>query len=197
MREGLFVQPVESKYDDAALQPQETVENRPSTSLQRALLDQWLTGGYLMIFAGLAVGMLISSGVPAVPFALVGLIMMAPLLLAMASTALGRYRLAALWSAAGAALATLYALMFLYGPLDSYPLLEQLMRSTEGAICSILLALAARSMLRVTRTLWNAPPQPPRLGAAQTTRLRLPAGAPANDPLDVPGNGWRIQHTLA
>jgi hypothetical protein len=140
------------------------------------LLDQWLASGYLIVFAWLALGITISSGIPALPFALLGLIMMAPLLLAMASTALGRYRLAALWSALGTALTTLGALAFLYGPLDGYPLLEQLLRSSEGAICSILLVLAARSMLSVTRALWSAPPQPPRRGAAaQTTQLRLPA----------------------
>jgi hypothetical protein len=190
------MEPIEHAPDDTALRPHDPVEKQPYTRVQRAMVQQWMAGGYLLLFAGLAMGMLISIGVPALPFALLGLIMIAPLLLATASTAVGRYRLAAFWSTLGVVLATLGALAFLYGPLDGYPLLEQVIRSTEGAICSILLALAARSMASATRLLWSAPPPPPQLGpAAWTAQPRLPVSAPANEARDAQRPGQALAST--
>jgi hypothetical protein len=190
------MQPTEHGADDMMRRPDDPVEKQAYTRLQRALLQQWLAGGYLLLFAGPALGVAISIGLPTLPFALLCLIIIAPLLLAMASTALGRYRLAALWSALGTIFATLGALAFLYGPLDGYPLLEQLMRSTEGIICSVFLALAARSMGSMARALWSAPPPPPGLGpAAQLAHPRLPGRDPANDDGDAQKRGQTLAST--
>lgn len=61
----------------------------------------------------------------------------------MISSAGRRYRLASVFSFLGFALCSLLTVALLYGPLDGYPLLEQIAGSTASAVCAALVAMNA------------------------------------------------------
>ena len=141
----------------------------PFTRLQRALLHQWTASGYLLIFSGLFCGLLIALGLDAGIGLAMSLIALAPVVLSMIGAAARRYRLASSCSFVGFAICALSALLTvatLLGPLDGYPLLEQLARSAAGAMCAALVALTAVSSWEAARALWGVPRLPVNLGLA-------------------------------
>jgi hypothetical protein len=169
---------------------------RSVTRRQQALLHSWLASGYLLAFCGLFFGLLISVGLDVGVGLALSLTILAPVVLSMISAAARRYRLASVLGFVSFLLCSLLTVAMLLGPLDGYPLLEQLARSSAGAVCAALAALTAISSWTATRALWGVPRSPRQLGPGDTLTSLAAGSAAGFERVDVaapPPTGRCIQ----
>lgn len=140
---------------------------------QRALVGQWQTLGYRVVFVGLFAGMLMASNAPALQVVVVSLVvsaaLLAPLGLMAVSARMRRYWLASVLGMLGVLLDAALVVLMLYGPWDGYPPLVQLMRVATAYVAAGVLAGAAVASFGVVRALWGAGDGPSQLGQSTPT----------------------------